>query len=82
MKVHTLGLYGLTPESSVQAQFENPDGSKGTFAIPAEYGFRCLGVCPGYWSLESLANYASGHRIVNPGARVWYCMANGEHVPA
>jgi hypothetical protein len=70
-KVSTLSLYGLKPTSTILAKFENPDGSSGGFDAPAESCFRCLGVCPGYWSLESIANYASGHLIVKPGARVW-----------
>lgn len=70
-KVSTLSLYGLKLTSTIRARFENPDGSSGEFDAPAEHCFRCLGVCPGYWSLEGVANYASGHSIVKPGARVW-----------
>lgn len=74
MKISTLALYGLNADSHAMGYFENPDGSTGSFYAPAESCFRCMGVCPGYWSLESLVNYAFGNNLVRQGARIWYGM--------
>lgn len=77
MKLQALSNYGLTEHSHAMGHFENPNGSTGFFYAPAESCFRCLAVCPGYWSLEALADYAHGNGIVRQGARVWYGMKDG-----
>ena len=78
MKLSALSNYGLKPETRAWAGFRNPDGSAGSFTAPADMCFRCMGVCPGYWSMESLTNYAHGHGIVKNGADVWYEMLAGQ----
>lgn len=72
-----LGLYGLTKDSAALCHYRSPSGSVGFFYAPAVDCFRCLGVCPGYWSLESLARFASKAPNVPGGSSVWYGLTDG-----
>lgn len=74
----TLALYGLRPEANAIGSYRTPTGEVGTVRIPALFGFRCLS-CDGYWSLESLANFASGHGAP-AGSAVWYETIGGRIV--
>jgi hypothetical protein len=81
MHRHTLGLHGLTSETCASAKYRTPTGEVGSIRIPAAYGFRCLGVCPAYWSNDHLANYALGNGMP-AGSSVWYELVGGEVVTA
>lgn len=68
-----LRLHGLTEHSAALAYYRTPKGVEGHFWAPARHCFRCVGVCPSYWSLFLLADYASkvSHYA---GSDVWYAL--------
>lgn len=77
----TLANYGMTPTSGVVAHWKDHSGVTHTFVAPAGACFRCMGVCPGYWSLDSLSRFAT-NTLRLPAASVWYAVSNGKYVPA
>lgn len=81
MHAATLRLYDMTPDTYAIASYRIPSGEIGTVRIPAFFGFRCLGCCPGYWSLEKLANFVSGHGAP-AGSSVWYETSGGDVITA
>lgn len=81
MHAATLCLHGLTPDTYALASYRVPSGEVGTVRIPAFFGFRCLSCCPGYWSLENLANFVSGHGAP-AGSSVWYETSGGDVITA
>lgn len=78
---NTLANYGMTSTTGVVAHWRDSSGVTHTFVAPAGSCFRCMGVCPGYWSLDSLSRFATD-ALGLPAVSVWYAMKNGEHVPA